>query len=221
MLELKNVSYSYSKKKESRVVLDDVNVKFEMNKLYAIFGASGEGKTTLLSLLGGLDVPKRGSITLDGKPLKEIGFSNLRRHYVSYVFQDYHLFPYLTPVENVELAMRISKISTRRADAVTLLRSLDLDDQVMNRQVRMISGGQQQRTAIARALICRPFYIFADEPTGNLDNSNTIRIMEILSNIAHNQNRCVVVATHSDFVRSFADIQLELFGGTLREVTCK
>lgn len=218
MLELKNVFYTYSKGKKRNLILHQINLSFKPGVLYVIYGASGAGKTTLLSLLGGLDKPVEGSISLDGKEYKEIGYSELRKHHVSYIFQDYHLFPYMTPLENVELAMSISKIHAHTNDAVALLHSLDLDDETIHRPVNQISGGQQQRTAIARALSCQPSYLLADEPTGNLDRENTRRIMEILTEIAHKQNKCVIVVTHSDYVQSCADVQLELADKSLKEV---
>lgn len=218
MLELKNVSYAYSKGKKRKLVLHQLSLSFRPGVLYVIYGPSGAGKTTLLSLLGGLDRPVEGRISLDGKDYAEIGYSELRKHHVSYIFQDYHLFPYMTPLENVELAMSISKIPASEHDPVALLHSLDLDDETIRRPVNQISGGQQQRTAIARALSCRPSYLLADEPTGNLDRENTRRIMEILTEIAHEQNKCVIVVTHSEYVQRCADVQLELADKALKEV---
>lgn len=218
MLVMKNISYSYSPKKDRRLILDDVSCSFERGKVYAIYGSSGSGKTTCLSLLGGLEKPQKGTIELDGKDLKTIGYDNVRKRHVSYVFQDYHLFQYMTALENVELAMSISQKSGNRKSASQLLASLGIDSETMNRQVSKTSGGQQQRAAIARALVCDPGYILADEPTGNLDKDNTIRIMELLTDLAHTKNKCVIIATHADYVKGCADIQLELEHGKLNQV---
>lgn len=216
MLVMNQVYYSYETKQASRSVLRDASASFELGKVYAIYGASGAGKTTCLSLLGGLERPQGGSVELDGVSIEEIGGSALRKHSVAYVFQDYHLFPYLTALENVELAASIAKLPRDREKAVQLLERLGIDKETMNRPVTQTSGGQQQRTAIARALIRNPGYLLADEPTGNLDRENTAHIMELLCALAHEEGKCVIIATHSDAVRNRADVQLEMVDGALQ-----
>lgn len=217
MLSMHNVSFCYRRKGTQHIVLDEATFSFEPGKMYAIYGPSGVGKTTCLSLLGGLDRPSGGHIDLDGIDIKQIGYSNLRRNYISYVFQDYHLFSHLTALENVVLSASISKshVGTEQNDARILLHELGIDEETINRQVSRTSGGQQQRIAIARALITDPTYILADEPTGNLDKVNAERIVELLSDLAHNRGKCVVVATHSDTVCACADVAIEMRGGKL------
>lgn len=215
MLSMENVFYSYRKKRANHDVLNGISMSFSPGKIYALYGSSGSGKTTCLSLLGGLDSPNKGTIALDGTDIKAIGYSNLRRNHVSYIFQDYHLFSYLTAVENVLLAAAISKIPlvSPKDTAVKILRDLGIDNETMNRQVSKTSGGQQQRIAIARALINNPMYILADEPTGNLDKNNSLNIIELLSNLAHKQNKCVIIATHADVVIDYADVIIHLDNG--------
>ena len=218
MLSMNNVCFSYREAKDKKNVLVDINTDFQTGKIYAIYGASGVGKTTCLSLLGGLDTPSSGQITIDDKDIKEIGYGELRKHHVAFIFQDYHLFPYMTALENVMVAASITKnIEGKeiKQKAAELLRTLGLDDETMNRPVTEISGGQQQRTAIARALIKNPSYILADEPTGNLDKENAEKIMEILSDLARRENKCIIIATHSDMVCSYADTVMKMCDGKL------
>lgn len=218
MLSMDHVFFSYGRKKNRQDILSDLSIEFEPGKVYAIYGPSGVGKTTCLSLLGGLDTPTMGCVKIDGTDIRQLGYSELRKQYVSYVFQDYHLFSYMTAVENVAVAASIvgkSKGTDTRQRAVSLLDSLGLDQETIKRPISRISGGQKQRTAIARALIKDAGYILADEPTGNLDKENARVIMEILADLAHRQNKCVIIATHSDLVCSYADILLQMSHGKL------
>lgn len=218
MLSMNNVCFSYREARNKKNILVDISTDFQTGKIYAIYGASGVGKTTCLSLMGGLDTPSSGHITIDDKDIKEIGYGELRKHHVAFIFQDYHLFPYMTALENVMLAASITKnISAKeiKEKATELLHALGIDNETMNRPITKISGGQQQRTAIARALIKNPSYILADEPTGNLDRDNAEKIMEILSDLARQENKCIIIATHSDMVCSYADIVMKMCDGKL------
>ena len=218
MLTLNHVSFSYRKSKTQNNVLSNITLSFDVGKIYAIYGPSGSGKTTCLSLLGGLDTPTEGTVEIDGTDIKTIGYSELRKHYVAYIFQDYHLFPYMTPIENVMLAASISKtmpLKEQKEKAAEHLLSIGIDEATMNRPVNKISGGQQQRTAIARALIKRPTYILADEPTGNLDKENAAIVLETLRNLAKQENKCVIIATHSEIVRDYADVTMTIREGIL------
>lgn len=218
MLTLNHVSFSYRQSKTQNNVLSNITLSFDVGKIYAIYGPSGSGKTTCLSLLGGLDTPTEGTVEIDGTDIKTIGYSELRKHYVAYIFQDYHLFPYMTPMENVMLAALISKTMPQKEQkekAAEHLLSIGIDEATMNRPVNKISGGQQQRTAIARALIKSPTYILADEPTGNLDKENAGIVLEILRNLAKQENKCVIIATHSEIVRDYADVTMTIREGKL------
>lgn len=215
MLSMKNISYGYkNRNKVGIMVLDDKTMDFEQGKFYTIYGASGSGKTTCLSLLGGLDSPINGIISLDGVDIKKIGYNNLRKNHVSYVFQDFHLFSYMTAVENVMLAINISgKIKNKKVakeKAIDLLESLGLVNAEINRIVTKLSGGQQQRVAIARALATDGNYILADEPTGNLDKENTQNIIDIFKKLAKEQNKCVIAVTHSESLKKQCDVCFSL-----------
>lgn len=214
MLEMKNVSFSYkTKNKDKKKVLNNKTFFFEKGITYALFGESGVGKTTTLMLLGGLETPDEGMISIDGVDLVELGFQNVRRNKIAYVFQNYQLFPYMTAVENVLVAIRICErklLKKHREKCIELLNKVGIVNEDMNRPVSKLSGGQQQRVAIVRAIINESDYILADEPTGNLDEENAVKIMDLLSELAHEYNKCVIVVTHSSMIREMCDIQLKL-----------
>lgn len=208
VLEIKNVTYSYQNSKEK--ILSSVNHKFELGQFYAIIGKSGTGKSTLLSLLAGLDKPKGGKILFENEDIEKKGYSNHRKNNISLVFQNYNLIDYLSPLENIRL------VNNKAPE--TILFELGLDKSQIKRNVMKLSGGQQQRVAIARALVSEAPIILADEPTGNLDNVTAGEIIEILKKLAKERNKCVIVVTHSKEVASAADIILELRGKKLRSV---
>ena len=207
MLEMKNVSFSYNKNK---TVLENINIQFETGKLYTIFGDSGSGKTTCLALLGGLEQPTDGKILVDGEDIKKITGNKLRQQYVTYVFQDFKLFSYMTAIENLLVALYISKPKTDKKEGIhriiKILEQLGLEKNEMERPVSQLSGGQMQRVAIGRALVCDTKYILADEPTGNLDNNNTEIIIQLLQKMVRDYNKCVIVVTHSVQVRDASDL---------------
>lgn len=209
ILELEKISFSYDGK---NYVLKDYSCTFERGKIYAIIGKSGAGKTTLLSLLAGLDKVKEGKILYDGKEVSNIDRYSYRNSNVGVVFQSYNLLPKLTAKENVELSMEISKkkIKDKRKRAAELLNKVGLLDDEIDRRVLKLSGGQQQCVAIARALSFEPDIILADEPTGNLDPETQNEILKIFRKIAQEDNKCVIVVTHSDSVASQADVVYEL-----------
>ncbi len=214
MIKVENVSFTYKSKinQSSVQVLEDISVSFEPGKFYTIFGPSGSGKTTFLGLLGGLDEPNTGKILISGIDIKDIGYSQLRRKMVSFVFQNYYLFPYMTAVQNVVMAMN-EKPSVYRENvkkASETLTSLGITPDEIKRKVKRLSGGQQQRVAIARCLASGAEYILADEPTGNLDNKTAITIIELFSDLVKKYNKCVIAVTHSDQVRSYSDISYRL-----------
>lgn len=212
MLTIENVSYTYQSKhgKSDVHVLSNISLEFRPGVFYSIFGPSGVGKTTCLSLLGGLDSPTQGIVALDGVDISKIGYNKLRKRYVSYVFQDFRLFTYMTAIENVMLAMRISEIEkskkATREKASMLLHSLGIIESEMNRVVTKLSGGQQQRVALARALATDAQYILADEPTGNLDRENTEIIISIFKRLVKEQKKCVIAVTHSSRVMEQSDV---------------
>lgn len=200
ILRMNNLSYNYADSKEK--VLNRVNYGFEEGKFYAITGKSGAGKTTLLSLLAGLDSPSKGEILFKNENIKNLGYSNHRKHNISLVFQNYNLIDYLTPMENVRLV-------DKNASEDILLR-VGLAREQINRNVMKLSGGQQQRVAIARALASDAPIILADEPTGNLDENTGLDIIHILKEAAREKNKCVIVVTHSKTLADQADQIIEI-----------
>lgn len=204
VLEVKGVSYAYEK---NRDVLVDVNTELETGKLYAVLGPSGSGKSTFLSLLGGLDLPTGGELLFEGE---RVGGGNLevyRRKQISFIFQNYNLIDYMTPLENAGL--------TANKEVRPILERLGLTEEEMRRNVLKLSGGQQQRVAIARALASDSPVILADEPTGNLDADTAAEITALLKESAHQFQKCVVVVTHSGAVAEQADVILRLHRGRL------
>ena len=207
ILELNNLSYSY---KNGKNVLNDINMKFEKGKFYAILGTSGAGKSTLLSLLAGLDEPKRGKILFKNVDIKERGYEYHRKNNISLVFQNYNLIDYLTPLENIKI---VNKNASKKD-----LQLLGLTDDEINRNVLKLSGGQQQRVAIARALVANAPIILADEPTGNLDSDTADEIVSILKTSAKEHDKCVIVVTHSKDLAKEADVVLILKNKNLLQV---
>lgn len=205
VLELKNVSFRYSK--DSRRVLNDLSYSFEEGKLYAIVGRSGAGKTTLLSLLSGLAVPEKGEVLMRGENIANLDRYHYRSHDIGVIFQSFNLLPKYTALENVLLSMDIAKAhyDDKKQYAMDLLKKVALDEEETNRRILKLSGGQQQRVAIARALSYDPKIILADEPTGNLDQETQKEIMDIFLDLAHKENRCVIIVTHSPQAAKAAD----------------
>lgn len=205
VLEMNNICYSYDNK---RNVLNGINMALEEGKMYAILGQSGCGKTTLLSLLGGLDSPIDGQILYDGQDIEKLGLANHRKNNVAFIFQSYNLIDYLTPKENVALTAKLSP--------QPILERVGLTEEECKRNVLKLSGGQQQRVAIARALASDAKVILADEPTGNLDEDTAAEIANILKECAHQMNKCVVIVTHSNELAKQADEVLQLNRGEMK-----
>ena len=185
ILEIKNVAYSYANSKEK--VLSGVNQKFELGKFYAIVGKSGTGKSTLLSLLAGLDKPKTGKILFKNEDIQKKGYSNHRKNNISLVFQNYNLIDYLSPIENIRLV-------NKSADE-SILFELGLDKKQIKRNVMKLSGGQQQRLCIARTLAVQPKVILMDEPTSALDPISTSKIEDLAVELK--KDYTIVMVTHN------------------------
>ena len=207
LLSVKNVSYRYSDAEEDEYALRDVSFEFASGKLYAIKGRSGSGKTTLLSLISGLERCTDGEIIFDNKNLKDINLDKYRSNDIGIVFQSYNLLPFMSASENIILSMDINgnKTKNKKEQAIKLMEKVGLKSSYANRRVLRLSGGEQQRVAIARSLSYNPKMIIADEPTGNLDKKTETEILEIFKNLAHEENKCVIIVTHSENVCKMVD----------------
>lgn len=215
-LNLKNVTYKY--KNSQRAAVSNISCMFEAGNVYTIIGPSGSGKSTLLSLLAGLDLPTNGEVFFDGKNLASLNLDGYRREGISMIFQAFHLFPLMTVIENVCFPMELCGVSPKDAKsrAAELLAGVGISKEQMERFPSKLSGGEQQRVAIARSLASSAKIMLADEPTGNLDSTNTQNIMEILCSLAHDKGYCVIIVTHDLEVAEMADVALKMKDGVLQ-----
>lgn len=212
-LTINNVSYQYSK--TSKAILKDVSVEFEQGVLYCVVGKSGAGKSTLLSLISGLDLCTDGTILYGSKDLRAINRDEYRAKNIGVIFQGYNLLTNCTAVENIVLSMNISgsRAKGKKESAYKLLSELGIDRETADRKILHLSGGEQQRVGIARALSHHPDIVIADEPTGNLDGDATKGIMDIFVRLAHEENKCVIIVTHSKEVAAYADKIMRIANG--------
>lgn len=212
ILEIKNLKYRYSDAEKDDYVLNNINMSFDEGKVYAIKGKSGSGKTTLLSLISGLENVYEGEILYINKNLRKMDLDVYRNNDIGIVFQSYNLLPTYTALENIILSMDINnkKIKNKKEKALELMKKVGLNEKEANRRVLKLSGGEQQRIAIARSLSYNPKLILADEPTGNLDKDTEDEILKIFKDLAYNENKCVIIVSHSKNVCDKADKIYEL-----------
>ena len=217
LIELRDVCYSYNTEIERKNILNNISCSFERGKLYAIIGKSGSGKSTLLSLMAGLDIPLAGQIVFEGTETNEMDLDKYRRECAAVVYQDFGLFPLLTALENIMYPMELCHVDKKKAvaDAKELAKLVSLPENLLDRYPKKMSGGEQQRVAVARALAMDRRLILADEPTGNLDSENSANIIDLLSQLAHHEGKCVVVVTHDVFLMQKADIVYHIVDGKL------
>jgi putative ABC transport system ATP-binding protein len=198
--------------------LDRISFEIEAGEWIAIMGPSGSGKTSLINILGGLDQPTGGRVVVDGQEIGQLGERELTRYRsekIGFVFQQFHLVPYLTAVENVMLAQYFHSITDEK-EAAGALKRVGLGDRLSHVPAQL-SGGEQQRVAIARALINHPKLILADEPTGNLDETNEAVILDLLREL-HSSGHTILVVTHSQAIGNLADRRVELEHGHLARI---
>ena len=212
ILKLENVGYRYKDAPQDNYVFKNINYEFEEGKMYAIKGKSGSGKTTLLSLITGLEKCTEGQILYDGKTLNKMNLDRYRNTDIGIVFQSYNLLPRLTAIENIIVSMEISKVKVKnkKQKALELMKSVGLGEEHAKRKILKLSGGEQQRIAIARSLSYNPKIIIADEPTGNLDKDTESEILKIFKHLAKDENKCVIIVTHSQNVCDEVDTIYEL-----------
>ena len=215
-LDLKDVTKSYGEKDNITQVLRGITFGLEQGKICVLLGPSGSGKSTLLNIIGGIDTVDSGSVSIDGDTIErmnEKALSRYRRNHLGYVFQSYNLIPNLTVKENIEVG---AYLSDQPLDLEELMETLGLTAH-RDKTPNQISGGQQQRTAIGRAIIKNPDILLCDEPTGALDYKTSKEILALIEEVNRKYGTTVVLVTHNDAIREMADRVVILRDGQIRE----
>jgi putative ABC transport system ATP-binding protein len=207
--------------KQSVEVLQGLTLDIARGEFVALMGPSGSGKTTLLNLIGGLDTPTSGEITVAGQRLDQLGsgaLSRWRSHHVGFIFQFYNLMPMLSAQRNVELPLLLTRLSAaqRRSNALTALTLVGIEDRARHKP-NELSGGQAQRVAIARALVADPTLLVCDEPTGDLDRRSADDVLNLLQTLNREHGKSIVMVTHDPKAADFASRQLHMDKGSLQE----
>jgi putative ABC transport system ATP-binding protein len=223
LIRVRGLNKTYSRGGEKIQVLQGLNLDVDKGDFVAFMGPSGSGKTTLLNLLGGLDVPSAGSITVDGDEITHMSGSKLtqwRARHVGFIFQMYNLIPVLTAFQNVELPLLLTKLSKadRRKHVETALGVVGLTDR-MQHYPRQLSGGQEQRVTIARAIVSDPTFLICDEPTGDLDRKSADEVMTLIEQLVGKYGKTVLMVTHDPVVAARAHTTLHLEKGVLVEAS--
>jgi putative ABC transport system ATP-binding protein len=221
LVRVRGLDKKYQRGGEEIHVLQGLNLDVDKGDFVAFMGPSGSGKTTLLNLLGGLDVPTRGSITVANDEITHMSAAKLtewRARHVGFIFQIYNLIPVLNAFQNVELPLLLTKLSKseRRAHVETALSVVGLADR-MKHFPRQLSGGQEQRVAIARAIVADPTFLLCDEPTGDLDRKSADEIMALIEELVGSYHKTVLMVTHDPLVAARAHTTLHLEKGVLVE----
>ena len=220
MLQLKNLSKKYIEGKSGHVVLKALNLSVEEGEIVILFGKSGSGKSTLLNIISGIDIPDEGSVIIDGIDITRLSEKErtlIRRNRIGFIFQFFNLIPTLTVKENLLLPLELSEIENQEERINSILSELDLLER-SNAYPDKLSGGEQQRIAIARALIHNPDIILADEPTGNLDHDTSLQIIDLLDRVVKKKGKTMIMVTHSRDVIGLADRIFSLREGGLRDM---
>jgi putative ABC transport system ATP-binding protein len=221
LIDIQDLSKVYERGRQKVEVLHGVNLKIEEGDFLALMGPSGSGKTTLLNLIGGLDTPTGGSITVAGERIDQLGSGALakwRAAHVGFVFQFYNLMPMLTGQRNVELPLLLTRLSAaqRKQNASIALQLVGLSDRATHKPSEL-SGGQQQRVAIARAIVSDPTLLVCDEPTGDLDRQSAEDILGLLRELNREHGKTIVMVTHDPKAAEYANHTLHLDKGSLVE----
>ena len=198
-------------------ILDQIDLVIPSKQMVAIVGPSGSGKSTLLGLMAGLDRPTSGSVVLDGvdiTTLSESALARYRRQTIGYIFQSFHLIPTLTALENVMVPLELAGASSAKTHAIDLLHAVDLQDRLYHYPVQL-SGGEQQRVAVARAFACRPPILLADEPTGNLDSATGQHVIDLILDLHRDYGTTLVLVTHERDVASLMQRVITLRDGRI------
>lgn len=217
IVELKQVCRTYVSGDHEQKALDGVDLELEEGKFVVVLGPSGAGKSTLLNVLGGLDVPTSGSVIVDGMDVSHLSGDQLaeyRANKVGFVFQFYNLIPTLTVKENVEL---VNEIASNPLNAEKMLEEVGLSDH-LNNFPSELSGGEQQRVSIARALCKNPKIILCDEPTGALDSATGVLVLKLLLSMARSYNKTIIIVTHNQNIAKMADVAVRVKNGKIKSV---
>jgi len=221
ILEAKKLKKFYGSDNTLVRALDGMDFSFEKGEMVAIVGASDSGKSTLLNLIGALDSPSEGEIEIEGRPLSGLSRKELavfRRRFIGFVFQSYNLLPVLNGYDNITLPSTFEKGSNiDHAFVEEVIKMLHIKDQARKMPGQM-SGGQQQRIAIARALVNRPALLLADEPTGNLDRQNSLEVMLLLKEVQSKYNQTILIVTHNEELAQYCDRIITLEDGKIKEI---
>lgn len=215
ILETKNLCKTYGKDENIVKALDRVSIHIEDGEFVSIIGSSGSGKSTLLNMLGGLDRPTSGEVTVSGKKIFEMDDEELtifRRRNIGFVFQNYNLVPVLNVYENIVLPIELDGSQIDRAFVDTIIKKLGLEKK-LDAMPNQLSGGQQQRVAIARALSAKPAIILADEPTGNLDSKTGMDVISLLKVTSREFSQTIAMITHNEEIALMADRMIRIEDG--------
>lgn len=215
IVELKDVTRIYQSGEHETKALDSANLTLEAGKFVVILGPSGAGKSTLLNLLGGLDSPTAGTIKVDGKDISTLSNNELaeyRAKTVGFVFQFYNLIPTLTVYENVAL---VNEIAPDALSAKKVIAEVGLEDHLHNFPAQL-SGGEQQRVSIARAIAKNPKILLCDEPTGALDSETGVMVLKLLLSMARNYGKTIVIVTHNQNIAKMADVVIQVKNGKIK-----
>ena len=217
MISIKHLSMRLTAGGRPVTILDDVTLEIPAKQKVAVVGPSGSGKSTLLGLMAGLDRPTAGSIELDGTEitaLSESRMARFRREKIGYIFQSFHLIPTLTALENVLVPLELAGTASVKDQAIELLQAVGLGDRIHHYPVQL-SGGEQQRVAVARAFACRPSILLADEPTGNLDSVTGRHVMDLLLALHRDYGTALVLVTHDAALASLMHRVIALRDGRI------
>ena len=217
MIAIRHLSMRLTAGGRRVTILDDVTLSIPPKQMVAVMGPSGSGKSTLLGLIAGLDRPTEGTIVLDGvdiTTLSESRMAKFRRMKIGYIFQSFHLIPTLTALENVLVPLELAGDAAAKDLAVELLHAVGLQDRVHHYPVQL-SGGEQQRVAVARAFACRPPILLADEPTGNLDSQTGRHVMDLLLSLHRDYGTTLVLVTHDRAIASLMHRVIALRDGRI------
>jgi len=225
IVKLENINKNYKQGKLEINALRDINLSINKGQFLAIAGPSGSGKTTLLNIIGGLDFPDSGIVTISGKNINKMTKSQmaeLRLRNIGFIFQSYNLIPVLSAKENVEFVMLLQGVSSneRRKRATEILDDVGLNDKY-DRRPNELSGGQQQRVAVARAIVSDPSIILADEPTANLDSKTGKNLLELMKQMNQKKGVTFIFSTHDKMVMDYAESIVIIKDGIIDDIIVK